>query len=259
MTIQAVVRAPAGPGPWRYVLSRGGRRCFAGSYGLYTARAGGIALYVFDGSHYVVSAVARRQDVWDGRWHQVAGTFDGAALRLYVDGRPVGGPMPAPLRVDYSTTSQSAAIGTYVGSCELPYRGDLDLVRVMTGALAPDLAAPPDEPSGPPAPLRPAAPGEVLDASPPRAPATPPAQCAIRLSRSRVAAHRKTVVSARVGVRSVTVVARRTSRGKAVAKARTSAVGVARLTIVRPRSGRLTVSVAGHPSCAPARLRVTSG
>ena len=36
------------------------------------------------------------------------GTFDGAALRLYVDGRPVGDPMPAPLLIDYETAPARA-------------------------------------------------------------------------------------------------------------------------------------------------------
>jgi hypothetical protein len=267
MTIQADVRAPAGPGSWRYLMSRGGRGCFSGSYGLYTAAAGGVALYVFDGRRYVVSAVARPQDVWDGAWHAIAGTFDGNALRLYVDGHPVGQPMAAALRVDYSTTSRSAAIGTYVGRCNLPYRGDLDLVRITAGALAPDALVAPAVGDGPPPPpparLPPAAEGTVLDApapdAPAPAPATPAPGCAVQLSRTRITAHRRVVVRASVGVRRVTVVARRTSRGAAIAKARTSSVGVARLVIARPRAGRLTVSVAGHPSCAPALLRVVPG
>jgi hypothetical protein len=268
MTIQAVVRAPESPGAWRYVLSRSARGCFAGSYGLYTAAAGGIALYVFDGRRYVVSAVARVQDVWDGRWHRIAATFDGSALRLYVDGRPVGAPMAAPLRVDYSTTSQSAAIGSYLGRCNLSYRGDLDLVRMTAGALGPDALAAPAPGDAPTAqtgaPLPAAAPGTALDAGDPdgTAPATAPGPrpaCVIRLSRTRVAPHRRTVVRARLGVRRVTVVARRTRRGKAIAKARTSAAGVARLVFWRPPSGRLTISVAGRPSCTPARLQVRSG
>jgi hypothetical protein len=60
-------------------------------------------------------------------------------------------------------------------------------------------------------------------------------------------------------VRRVTVVARRTSRGAVIATARTSSSGVARLVIRRPSAGHLTISVTGHPSCAPARLRVVSG
>jgi hypothetical protein len=66
------------------------------------------------------------------------------------------------------------------------------------------------------------------------------------------------VVRVRVtpSVRRATVVARRTPRGKPLATARTSAAGVARLVVRAPRSGRLTIAVAGRPACAPVGLRV---
>jgi hypothetical protein len=72
LTIEAVVRAESSPGRFRYVVSRGSHGCIAGSYGLYTGTAGGIAIYVFDGSRFVVSPIARPADVWDGAWHHVA-------------------------------------------------------------------------------------------------------------------------------------------------------------------------------------------
>ena len=59
LTVEAVVRAGTSPGAWRYLVSRGGHGCVAGSYGLYTGAAGGVALYVFDGTRYVVSATAQ--------------------------------------------------------------------------------------------------------------------------------------------------------------------------------------------------------
>ena len=134
LTAEAVVRAGTSPGAYRYVVSRGGRSCVAGSYGLYSGAAGGVALYVFDGTRYVVSASARPADVWNGAWHHVAGTFDGRALRLYVDGRPVGEPMSAPLAIDYGSTSAHASLGQYAGDCALSFRGDMDLVRLWAGA-----------------------------------------------------------------------------------------------------------------------------
>jgi hypothetical protein len=251
MTVGAVVRASSSPGAYRYVLSRGGSRCWAGSYGLYSARTGGIAFYVFDGEHYVVSATARAADVWDGAWHNVAGTFDGSSLRLFVDGRPVGDPMPAPLTVDYSTTSDAAAIGQYVGACDLAFRGDLDLVRVENDAVANpggDALAGPDP--APPAPLTPAEPGTVL--SPPAEDAPPrTAKCTLSVSRSKLTAGRRTVVRA-IAKKGVTVTARRTG-GKRLAKARADARGSARLSIRAPRSGRVTISATG---CGSVRLRV---
>ena len=135
------MRAPASPGAFRYLVSRGGRSCFAGSYGLYTAAAGGIALYVFDGTRYVVSATARPADVWNGAWHHVAGTFDGRALRLFVDGQPVGEPMAAPPHIDYAQTTARTIFGQYTGGCDLGFRGDMDLVRLRSAALSPQAVA----------------------------------------------------------------------------------------------------------------------
>jgi hypothetical protein len=265
LSVETVVRAPASPGRWRYVVSRGGRDCVSSSYGLYTAAGRGIALYVFDGSRYVVSATARPSDVWDGAWHRVAGTFDGRSLRLYVDGRPVGTPMDAPLTIDYATTSDRGTIGQYAGACDLAFRGDVDLVRLTAGALGPDAIFGAAEGTSPPAgdsrePLPAADPGTVLPAQPADgAPAATPAPtCVVHLSRTRVVARRKSVVRVRVtpSARRATVVARRTSNGKAVAKARTSASGVARLVVKAQRSGHLTIAVAGRPGCLGANLRV---
>ena len=165
LTVEAVVRAGTSPGAWRYLVSRGGRGCVAGSYGLYTGAAGGVALYVFDGTRYVVSATARPSDVWNGAWHHVAGTFDGRALRLFVDGRAVGEPMDAPLRIDYAGTSARLSFGQYAGDCELSFRGDIDLVRLSSGARSQETLASSAAAAGvPPAagPLPPAASGTTI-------------------------------------------------------------------------------------------------
>jgi concanavalin A-like lectin/glucanase superfamily protein len=272
LSIEAFARAPQSPGHWRYIVSRGGQGCYSGAYGLYTGADGGVALYVFDGSRYVVSAAARSGDVWDGGWHHIAGTFDGRALRMYIDGRPVGEPMAARLRINYSTTSVHASIGQYAGDCDLAFRGDLDLVRLSSEALSADAiaaAARGDTPSGdplPPAgsrnPLPAAAPGTALPGPPSGSSGTgAPAQgCRVQLSRTRIASGRRSVVRAQVvrpGPHRVDVVANRTRRGKTLAKARTGATGLARLVLRVARSGRLTISVKDRPACSPAYLTVS--
>jgi hypothetical protein len=265
MTVEATVRAPSSPGTYRYVISRGGRSCYSAVWGLYTASTGGMAFYVFDGSRYYLSPTARASDVWDGAWHHIAGTFDGSALRLYVDGRQVGDPFPAPVTVDYTNTAQRAAIGQYAGTCELGYEGDLDRVAISRQAKTAaqvaadargDVTLPPTAPA---TPLPPAAGGTTLPG--PGSPrVTPPAKatCTIKLSRTRVVAHRRTVVRASVGLRKVKLVARRTLRSKPVASARTDARGRARLVVKAPRTGSLTVRVSGRSGCTPARLRVVA-
>jgi Concanavalin A-like lectin/glucanases superfamily len=274
LTVEAVVRADSSPGLFRYVVSRGSHGCVAGSYGLYTGSAGGIAIYVFDGSRYVVSPIARPGDVWDGAWHHVAGTFDGRKLRVYVDGSLVGTPLDVPMQIDYSTTS-NAAFGRYVGGCDLSFSGDLDLVRLWSGPLSaeavaeaarglrPDGAAPgelpPPLPAAAPAAILPA--GPQADAPPKAAPGAPLRACAMQLSRSRIVARRRTPVRVRVTlrglpVRAVHVIAKRRDSGKRITAAHTGAGGSARLVIRVRRPGRVRISAATRPSCAPSYIQV---
>lgn len=138
LTVEAVVRADQSPGQFRYIVSRGAQNCEASSYGLYTGIAGGIAFYVYNGSTYRVTPTAMPSDVWNGRWHHVAGVFDGTTVRLYVDGRPVGAPQPAAVTIAYGLTTPDTYFGTYQGTCALPLTGDLDLVRIWRGPLAAD-------------------------------------------------------------------------------------------------------------------------
>lgn len=128
LAVEAVVRAPASPGSYRYVVSHRSRGCMAGSYGLYTGGGGGIAFYVFDGERYYVSATAFPSDVWNGAWHLVAGTFDGSSVRVFVDGRAVGHTLATPLdtTIEYESMPDATYFGTYLGTCELPFVGDLD-------------------------------------------------------------------------------------------------------------------------------------
>ena len=257
LTVEAVVRAPLSPGEYRYLVSRGSHECESGSYGLYTGAAGGIAMYVFDGSRYVVSAVALPADVWNGAWHRVAGTFDGRVLRLYVDDRPVGGLLEVPLRIDYASTTASAAIGRYVGDCRegLSFEGDIDLVRLWSDAA----------PGGDGPPLPAALPPQILrstrstGAAPAASPGAPSRACKMALSRKRIAPGRRSTVKARVTLRgnpaqAVRVVAKR--NGKRITAARTNARGRARLKMRVRRPGRVRITAATQPSCAPAYIRV---
>jgi len=263
MTVEAVVRAASSPGAYRYVISRGAQGCYSGAWGLYTGAAGGIAFYVFDGTRYYLTPTANVGDVWDGGWHSVAGTYDGRTLRLYVDGRQVGDPFAAPSRIDYSNTSDSAAIGYYAGGCNLAFRGDLDLVQLSSEAktqqqLLDDSRTPAAPPGQPVTPLTPAAPGTTLPGPPGSSKPNPKPKpsCAVTLSRTRIVVRKRTVVRAHVGLRKVILTAR--SRGKRIARARTSKAGSARLVIKAPRTGTITVGVAGHATCGVARLRVVA-
>lgn len=264
LTVEAVVRAETSPGAWRYLVSRGGRSCVAGSYGLYTGAAGGVALYVFDGTRYVVSATARAADVWNGAWHHVAGTFDGRALRLFVDGRAVGDPMDAPLRIDYAGTSARLSFGQYAGDCELSFRGDMDLVRLSSGARSQDTLASSAAAAGVPpgaGPLPAATSGTTIPGTAAPGQSVPPRRaCAVKLVRRHPAARGRTVVRVRVSKRQrplrTRVVARRVLGGKLIATARTNGSGIARLALPAQRSARVRISARKPRRCTPAVLRV---
>jgi hypothetical protein len=239
LALEAVVRASSSPGEFRYVVSHGAQSCLAGSYGLYTAADGGLAFYVFDGAAFRVSAAIAPAQVWDGAWHHAAGVFDGSAIRFYLDGHPVGDPLAAPATIAYGLASLDTFFGTYQGSCELPLRGDLDLVRLWHGPLAPDtlarlsdaaLAAPLAPPPGGPIPgtvphtdasgsdagasggrtrIAPIADGQSipLNAPPPSgsrpgaAPGAPARACSVHPSSRRLHVGRRTRLTVRVALR----------------------------------------------------------
>jgi hypothetical protein len=271
LTVEAVARAAGSPGPYRYLVAHGAVRCFAGSYGLYTAGDGGLAFYVYDGERYHVSASARAADVWDGAWHRVTGTFDGAAVHAFVDGREIGTALatPAGTGIEYESLPQGTYFGSYIGTCRLPFGGDLDSVRIWSEAQPPAAVAGragatgPTGPTGtaatagtaPAPPLARATPGRIIEAQPPSS------SCAVRASRRQITTRQRSVVTVRVvGVpRRLRLSVRRVGTGKVVATRATNAAGSARLVLEVRRSGRLRIGVVGRPSCTPAFIRVSPG
>lgn len=136
VTATAWVRASNFPAPlFSYILSKGASGCDGASYALYTGANGGLQFYVSDGTTFSVSPDAGL-GVWDGNWHFVAGTFDGATVRLYVDGVEAGTGTPSSITINYQfPDNDNFYIGTYRGSCELPFTGDVDEVQVFGRAL----------------------------------------------------------------------------------------------------------------------------
>jgi beta-galactosidase len=79
LTLDAWVRAPASYVGDFSIVAKGDR-----SYALEMADPDTIEFFVYDTTWHTVTA-----DVpagWAGAWHRVTGTYDGAALRIYVDG-----------------------------------------------------------------------------------------------------------------------------------------------------------------------------
>ena len=137
LTVMAWVRRTGSPGTYRYVVARGDRACAAASYALYTGSTGGLVFYVDPGQSPVPVSPDAGPGVWDGAWHAVAGTYDGARLRLYVDGSEVGSGTPAAsAKIDYAaSTSSLFRLGSYTGPCGGGFAGDLDEARIYDRAL----------------------------------------------------------------------------------------------------------------------------
>ena len=81
----------------------------------------------------------------NGKWHHVAGTYDGTTSKLFVDGKlvPTSPSDPAaptdPGSIDYTnTTTGDAGVGDFLGTCDLFYTGDVDDVAVFGQALPVD-------------------------------------------------------------------------------------------------------------------------
>jgi hypothetical protein len=145
VTVEGWVRGTS-PGSFKHIISKGSSLCEVASYGLYTGAGGGAAFYVSDGSddagHLAISPEAPAT-LWNGAWHHVAGTYDGAVVRLFVDGAEVGGGTPATVAIGYSLPNPTGQFGAFGGgSCLLNWAGDLDEPRVWRRALgAQELAA----------------------------------------------------------------------------------------------------------------------
>jgi Concanavalin A-like lectin/glucanases superfamily len=135
VTVEAWVRAPRSPGQFKYVMVKGGDKCEAGSFGLYTSNNGGMAFYVYDGQRWWRSPM-ESPSMWDGGWHHVAGSYDGRKVRLFVDGRQVGDGTPFGGDIEYDLEHRNLFLGAYRGGCDLTFEGDIDELRVWTADLS---------------------------------------------------------------------------------------------------------------------------
>jgi hypothetical protein len=264
VAVDAWVRRSGTPGQWRYVLSKGSVDCDRSAYGLYSGWAGGVSFYVSSDSHYTISPEAPVSVIWDGAWHHVIGAYDGARVRLWIDGAQVGDGTPATLSIAYGVGSKGVYIGTYRGSCELGFKGDIDDVRIWDDA-------PPQ--SGPVLPVIPPTPGTPTQlpvgggtgsggggASPQRSTTKSALRACLRVSLSRhtVPLGKRTRVVATVqrgrrGLVGVHV----SLRGAGVrVGGRTNGKGRAGINVLATARGRLSVRVHGErASCAARTVR----
>jgi hypothetical protein len=129
------------PGTIAYLLSKGANNCISATYALYTdgGAAHDLFFYVLVGGGTVVrSPAAPRASVFDGNWHHVAGTYDGAAVHLFLDGVEQGTATPTSGALKYGlATTNDLFVATYNDGpgCFLPYHGAIDEARIWNRSL----------------------------------------------------------------------------------------------------------------------------
>src|SRR3954451_675437 len=139
VTVSAWVRASQSPGTFRYVIAKGGGGCYTASYALMTGIGGGLTFYAFTGNEWIRTADVAPAEIWNGRWHNVAGTYDGVRARFFVDGRSIGDGAAPGGAINYDIPSVgNGAIGGWLGTCDLFYTGDIAQVAVFSQALPVD-------------------------------------------------------------------------------------------------------------------------
>lgn len=259
VAVGAWVRRSGSPGRWRYVLSKGSVSCDRAAYGLYSGFRGGMAFYVSSATRYTISPEVPSSLVWDGAWHHIVGSYDGDRVRLWIDGAQVGTGSPAQLSIGYGEGSKGIYLGSYRGSCDRGFTGDIDNVRVWNGPPAQDDSLPivnpvPGTPTqGPVGPTSATPSSSVRGVK--KSPVAPRGCVRVSLSRRTVPLHKRTRVVATVRRGSKRLVGIRVVvRGAGVsAGARTNREGRAGITVKASKRGRLTVRVRGQNTGCPTR------
>jgi hypothetical protein len=134
VTLSVWYRTESVPNAYEYIVAKGNDACEASSFALYTTTSRELAFYVYDGDTWERSPESG-QALFDGRWHHIAGTYDGTTVRLFVDGREIGAGTPTDLAIDYDLPSPDVSLGSYQGPCAMYLTGDLDGVSIWDRAL----------------------------------------------------------------------------------------------------------------------------
>jgi Concanavalin A-like lectin/glucanases superfamily len=144
ITVEAWIKPekPADPTILPYIVAKGlsdkNNYCAFASYAVYLVENRPV-FYISDGENYYESPYG--PIVTDGKWHHVVGTYDRAALRLYVDGVEIGAGTPQTQPIYYNYPYKDLIIGDAdgtTGPCKdynSTYSGDIDEVRIWNRAL----------------------------------------------------------------------------------------------------------------------------
>jgi hypothetical protein len=259
LAVDAWVQHSGSPGRWRYVLSKGSLQCDRSAYGLYSGASGGMAFYVSSASAYTVSPEVSPAVVWDGAWHHVIGSYDGALVRLWIDGSQVGTGTPMSAGISYTSGSSGVYIGTYRGTCELGFNGAIDDPTVWDDRPAEATTGPVIDPVAN-TPTRIPVGSAIRNAAHGSAAPQPKGCLRVSVNRHTIPVRRKTKLMATVrrGSRRVAG-ARLVVSGKGVTttgRRTTDRKGNTKLSVRARRAGRLQVTVRGQKAgCSATTIR----
>lgn len=132
VTISAWIRPSRTTDPWQTIVRREDswrRQLLAigrtgDTWGLWMGA--GIA-----GRYEEFGAPVKQKTLGDGKWHHVAGTFDGKQMNLYVDGKQIGS--KAIVGKLHTQSTQPMQIGSYRNE---PFHGDLNDIRLYRSGLS---------------------------------------------------------------------------------------------------------------------------
>ncbi|HHY84602.1 MAG TPA: hypothetical protein GYA07_03570 [Verrucomicrobia bacterium] len=131
LTVSAMVRADV-PQTNKYLLNKAYNGS-GGSYALRTGADGELIFSVMTAGGIVDSPSAAAMLVWDGKYHGIAGSYDGEKVRLYVDGVEAGAGTPASGAIQYNGGD------LYFGDSQSPagsanFTGVIDEIRIYSEA-----------------------------------------------------------------------------------------------------------------------------
>ena len=141
LTVISWVKASETPGAYRYLVAKGGQGACDldpaddnASFALRTGSDERIHFFAWNGVT-LTGSESPSADVFDGQWHAVAGVYDGAKVRLYVDGAQVGGEVTATGGIAYGLPERRLMFGR--NHCDAHFPALIDDVRIYDRVLTP--------------------------------------------------------------------------------------------------------------------------
>lgn len=135
LSVEIWVRSSTIPPTFSHLISKGAAGCSYASWTLFL-HPQGLSFEVVQAPNSGADSPFAGPALWDGKWHHIAGTYDGSFARLYVDGTEVGTGTPWVGTIGYGlSTNNNLTIGAYNGSCSLPFPGYIDEVTIWDRAL----------------------------------------------------------------------------------------------------------------------------